>query len=201
SHLLATPQLQDIPRVIFSYYQLDLFEQPNFVLYLGAAAKSPKMMQTPLPAETTDPVPARSQCKAMLEELDKLASVNPIRLQDKHVMHLGLTAKALLDKHAGAQVIAVALPPLICWDRYHYAHVYVEDGMIEYRGATSINYPRNNGELRCRDAIEEGRYYKEEAIEYARHHWGHQLQTWTVRSHGGYQTDSMVEGLELSYSD
>jgi hypothetical protein len=162
----------------------------------------------------------RSDCQAMLEELNRLTYCpggKPIPLQDKHVKHLSIDAKTLLERHKSAEVIAIGLPPLVCDDRYHYAHIYIEDGYIDYRGAASVQYPRFKGELRTGDGIEEGRYYMEEAIQYAKDHWGDELRdptlptaftrpteadkVWTFElpNNDIYRTTSSCEALEFCY--
>jgi hypothetical protein len=156
----------------------------------------------------------------MLEELFRLThGKETIPLQKKHVKHLSVTAKALLKRHAASEVIAIALPPLVCKKRCHYAHIYIK-GHIDYRGATSIDYPLSSGELRCGDVREKGRYYMKDAIEYAENLWGDELRdadNWThvqksvsndhlqtriwivLAEDKQYQTSSQCEALELCY--
>lgn len=140
-----------------------------------------------------------------------------MRLEEKHVEHLKISASAVLERHGSEAVVAVALPPLVCVERYHYAHLDVQAGTLKYRGATSVEYPRTVGAVLEADVVEDGRYYATEAVAYAQTHWGGELrspevvgitsrveaagQGWVVLAADSsvFETECRVEALEYLY--
>lgn len=156
------------------------------------------------------------QCCEMLLELERETKASgAVPIGDKHVLHLKVSAKALLQRHGSEAVVSVALPPLVCRERYHYAHLDVRRGTFAYRGVASTEYPGTVGAVLEADVVEDGRYYAEEAQRYAREHWGDVMrsaeavsvqsrvtsegQLWKVRLAGDevYETRCRLEAREF----
>jgi hypothetical protein len=100
---------------------------------------------------------------------------NTVPLEDRHVQHLNKTRNSFLKEFASKTVVAVALPPIVCKERYQYMHVYIEAGEVVYRTARPVGYPRSAAMLLMGDRRENSRVGIKEALEFAEKHWGGQL--------------------------
>ncbi|KAF2179654.1 hypothetical protein K469DRAFT_693895 [Zopfia rhizophila CBS 207.26] len=129
-------------------------------------------------------------------------------LRDHHLQHFSVTAKKYLEDHAGFGVIPIALPPLVCKDRYHCAHVSIKESRIIYHKVASMSF------LSCGVVQAHCKYGREAAINYAENNWGGDLlgPTWnTVTLSGGtlrveledgfYETRSFCGSFELHPSN
>ncbi|TAQ85907.1 hypothetical protein B7494_g5768 [Chlorociboria aeruginascens] len=118
-----------------------------------------------------------SMCRDIVEELIRatfLPELEPVPLENKHVGHLFINTSALLEQHKDSEIISIALPPLACTNRYHYANIYIKSSCIKYRGVRSVQDPSPTGELHYGDNNGQA-YYYQEALNFANYHWGNKL--------------------------
>jgi hypothetical protein len=121
-------------------------------------------------------MPSRSEYLDMLEALDRSTNnSNTVPLEDRHVKHPNKSRDGFLKEFASATVVAVALPPVVCKERYQYMHVYIEAGEVDYRTARPVGYPQSGAKLLIGDRREDSRVGIPKALRFAGKHWGDQL--------------------------